>query len=64
MAIYSRRAKQESRGLAIIETQYSEVRLDRPRETYGHGQGSWLSGEAESRDAGLNTTAPTIANGS
>jgi hypothetical protein len=54
-------AKQESRGMVIIEAQYSEVWLDRLRETYGHGQGSWLSGEAESRDAGLNTTAPTIA---
>ena len=57
----SRRAKQEFLGIVIIEAQYNEVWLDRLRETDGHGQGSWLSGEAESRDAGLNTTAPTIA---
>jgi hypothetical protein len=57
----SRCAKQEFLGIVIIEAQYSEVWLDRLRETDGHGQGSWLSGEAESRDAGLNTTAPTIA---
>ena len=61
MAVCSTRGKQESRGTVIIEAQYSEVWLDRIRETNGHGQGSWLSGEAESRDAGLNTTAPTIA---
>jgi hypothetical protein len=61
MAICSTRLKQESRGMVIIEAQYSEVWLDRLRETYGHGQSSWLSGEAESRDAGLNTTAPTTA---
>ena len=61
MVVCSIRAKQESRGIVIIEAQYSEVWLDRIRETNGHGQGSWLSGEAESRDAGLNTTAPTIA---
>jgi hypothetical protein len=47
--------------LAIIKLQHSEVWLDRLRETHGHGQGSWLSGQAESRDAGLNTTAPTTA---
>ena len=61
MAICSTRAKQKLRGIVIIGMQYSEVWLDRLRETYGHGQGSWLSGEAESRDAGLNTTAPAIA---
>ena len=48
--------------MAIIEAQYSEVWLDRFRETHGDGQGSGLSGEAESRDAGLNTTAPATAN--
>jgi hypothetical protein len=47
--------------MAIIEALYSEVWLDRTRETHGHGQGSRLSGQAESRDAGLNTTAPTTA---
>jgi hypothetical protein len=30
--------------LAIIIWQHSEVWLDRIRETYGYGQGSWLSG--------------------
>jgi hypothetical protein len=45
----------------IIKAQYSEVWLDRFRETHGNGQGSRLSGEAESRDAGLNSTAPTTA---
>jgi len=29
--------------------QHSEVWLDRLRETHGHGQGSWLSGQTESR---------------
>jgi hypothetical protein len=55
-------AEQENRGIVIIKAQYSEVWLDRLRETYGHGQGSGLSGQAESRDAGLNTTAPATAN--
>ncbi len=45
--------KHESRRLAIIKALYSEVRLDPIRETHGHGQGSGLSGEAESRVAGL-----------
>jgi hypothetical protein len=45
--------KHEPRHIVIIETQYSEVRLDPNRETYGHGQGSGLSGEAESRVAGF-----------
>jgi hypothetical protein len=54
--------KQERRGMAIIEAQCSEVWLDRFRETHGDGQGSGLSGQAESRDAGLNTTAPATAN--
>jgi hypothetical protein len=45
--------KQEPRGLAIIEARDSEVRLDAYRETYGDGQGSGLSGEAESQFAGL-----------
>jgi len=53
--------KQESGGIAIINARYSEVWLDRFRETHGHGQGSRLSGQAESRDAGLNITAPTTA---
>jgi len=61
MATCSFASKRELRNPVIIELQYREVWLDRLRETYGHGQGSWLSGEAESRDAGLNTTAPTIA---
>jgi hypothetical protein len=37
------------------------VWLDPFRETHGDGQGSGLSGQAESRDAGLNTTAPATA---
>ena len=48
--------------MAIIRAQYSEVWLDRYRETDGDGQGSGLSGQTESRDAGLNTTAPATAN--
>ena len=55
-------AEQEDRGIVIINAQYSEVWLDRLRETHGDGQGSGLSGQAESRDAGLNTTAPATAN--
>jgi len=54
--------EQEGRSMAIIKAQYSEVWLDRFRETYGDGQGSGLSGQAESRDAGLNITAPATAN--
>jgi hypothetical protein len=59
-------AKQETRGIAIIEachrqTQYSEVRLDQLREAYGYGQGSRLSGQAESRDVGLDSTPPAAA---
>jgi hypothetical protein len=45
--------KHERQHPAIIEAQYSEVRLDPIRETYGYGQGSGLSGEAESRVAGF-----------
>ncbi|HXY01691.1 MAG TPA: hypothetical protein VEI54_12280 [Candidatus Limnocylindrales bacterium] len=41
--------------MAIIKAQYSEVWLDRFRETHGDGQGSGLSGQTESRDAGLDT---------
>jgi hypothetical protein len=55
-------AEHEARSMDIIEAQYSEVWLDRLRETDGDGQGSGLSGQAESRDAGLNTTAPAPAN--
>lgn len=54
--------EQEGRGIVIIEALYREVRFDRFRKTHGDGQGSGLSGEAESRDAGLNTTAPATAN--
>ena len=38
---------------ATIEARDSEVRLDADRETDGDGQGSGLSGEAESQFAGL-----------
>jgi hypothetical protein len=48
--------------MAIIETRYSEVRLDPIRETYGHGQGSGLSGEAESRVAGFRFAPLAAAN--
>ena len=48
--------------LAIIKTLYSEVRLDPIRETYGHGQGSGLSGEAESRVAGFRFAPLAAAN--
>ena len=40
-------------GRATIEAHYSEVRLEPYRETDGDGQGSGLSGEAESQFAGL-----------
>ena len=53
--------QQEFRTPAIIKAQHSEVWLDRIREAYGHGQGSWLSGQAESRDAGLYLTPPAVA---
>ena len=48
-----RSRKHKGRDPAIIEAQYSEVRLDANRETDGDGQGSGLSGEAESQFAGL-----------
>ena len=48
-------------SIAIIEAQYREVWLDRFREAYGHGQGSGLSGETESRDTGLNITPSASA---
>jgi hypothetical protein len=54
--------KQELRHLAILERLYSEVRLDPIRETYGHGQGSGLSGEAESRVAGFRFAPFAAAN--
>jgi hypothetical protein len=54
--------KQEPRHLAIIETLSSEVRLDPIREAYGHGQGSWLSGQAESRVAGFHFAPFAAAN--
>ena len=54
--------KQESQYLAIIEPLYSEVRLDRFRETYGHGQGRGLSGEAESSGAGHGFAPSAAAN--
>jgi hypothetical protein len=50
------------RHIVIIETQYSEVRLDPNRETDGHGQGSGLSGKAESRVAGFHFAPFTAAN--
>jgi len=54
--------KQERPHLAIIKGLYSEVRLDPNRETNGHGQGSGLSGEAESRVAGFRFAAFAAAN--
>jgi hypothetical protein len=54
--------KHEPRHIAIIERLYSEVRLDPNRETDGHGQGSGLSGEAESRVAGFRFAPFTAAN--
>jgi hypothetical protein len=54
--------EQEEQHIAIIETHYSEVRLDPNRETYGHGQGSGLSGEAESRVAGFRFAPLAAAN--
>ena|SRR5437588_3352421 len=46
---YNRGARQASACPAY----YREVRLDAYRETDGHGQGSGLSGKAESQFAGL-----------
>jgi hypothetical protein len=54
--------KHEARHLAIIEGHHSEVRLDPNRETDGHGQGSGLSGEAESRVAGFRFAPFAAAN--
>jgi hypothetical protein len=54
--------KQEPRHIVIIEWHYSEVRLDPIRETDGHGQGSGLSGEAESRVAGFRFAPFAAAN--
>jgi len=54
--------KQKSQHLAIIKALYSEVRLDPNRETHGHGQGSGLSGEAESRVAGFRFAPFAAAN--
>jgi len=53
--------EQEFPSMAIIKAQYSEVWLDRFRETHGDGQGSGLSGQAESRDTGLNSAAAAPA---
>ena len=54
--------KHELLHIVIIETQHSEVRLAPNRETYGHGQGSGLSGKAESRVAGFHFAPFTAAN--
>ena len=54
--------KHEVRNLVIIKTRYSEVRLDPNREADGHGQGSGLSGEAESRVAGFRFAPFAAAN--
>jgi hypothetical protein len=54
--------KHELLHLAIIKALYSEVRLDPNRETDGDGQGSGLSGEAESRVAGLRFAPLAAAN--
>ena len=54
--------KRERRHIVIIEGHYSEVRLDPNRETDGHGQGSGLSGEAESRVAGFRFAPFAAAN--
>ena len=56
------RSEHELPYLAIIKRFYSEVRLDPIRETYGHGQGSGLSGEAESRVAGFRFAPFAAAN--
>ncbi len=52
----------EGHDLAIIRAQCSEVRLEPSRETHGHGQGSGLSGEAESRGAGFRFAPFAAAN--
>jgi hypothetical protein len=54
--------KHEMQHLVIIERLYSEVRLDPNRETDGYGQGSGLSGEAESRVAGFRFAPFAAAN--
>jgi hypothetical protein len=54
--------KHEVRHIVIIKALYSEVRLDSNRETNGHGQGSGLSGEAESRVAGFRFAPLAAAN--
>lgn len=56
----------EPLSVAIIkgcsnQTQYSEVWLDPIREAHGDGQGSRLSGQTESRDAGLHFAALATA---
>ena len=50
------------RHIVIIKTLSSEVRLDPIREADGHGQGSGLSGEAESRVAGFRFAPFAAAN--
>jgi hypothetical protein len=62
VSIVLSRGKHEARHIAIIEARYSEVRLDPIRETHGHGQGSGLSGEAESRVAGFRFAPFAAAN--
>ena len=54
--------EQDGQHIAIIETHYREVRLDPNREAHGHGQGSGLSGEAESRVAGFRFAPFAAAN--
>jgi len=54
--------KRERPHIVIIEALYSEVRLDPIRETHGYGQGSGLSGEAESRVAGFRFAPFAAAN--
>jgi len=53
--------EQELPVLAIIEAHHSEVWLYPIREAYGHGQGSGLSGEAESGVAGFRFAPFTAA---
>jgi hypothetical protein len=54
--------KRARRHIVIIKMLYSEVRLDPIRETHGYGQGSGLSGEAESRVAGFRFAPFAAAN--
>jgi hypothetical protein len=54
--------KHEGGNLAIIEAHCSEVRLEPSRETDGHGQGSGLSGEAESKFTGFRFAPFAAAN--